>query len=83
MVGQFHPTCTEPAARNTTFMVNRAPVPLVAIRRMALHDVLFLHQWEDWFLEYSNRFGHRYGEDKHIDPALARAYSRGVANFGL
>ncbi|MGW2158993.1 DUF6875 domain-containing protein [Nonomuraea sp. NPDC001699] len=43
MIGQFHPDCPEPAARNPGFPVSRAPRPLFAIRHMALHDILFLH----------------------------------------
>lgn len=60
MIGQFHPVCDEPAARNPEFRVSRSPVPLVAIRRMALHDILFLKDDPAWFAEYRARFGPRY-----------------------
>jgi hypothetical protein len=60
MIGQFHPHCTEPAARNPRFHVSTAPTPLFAIRFMALHDILFLHEDEFWFREYYGRFAHKY-----------------------
>ncbi|WP_434598540.1 DUF6875 domain-containing protein [Streptomyces sp. A5-4] len=41
MAGQFHPHCPAPAVHNPRFAVNRAPVPLLVIRRMARHDHLF------------------------------------------
>ncbi|MEH0432111.1 DUF6875 domain-containing protein [Streptomyces turgidiscabies] len=41
MAGQFHPNCPAPAAHNPSFAVNRAPTPLIVIRRMARHDYLF------------------------------------------
>lgn len=41
MLGQFHPLCPAPAARNPRFPVNRAPVPVLVVRRMAVHDHLF------------------------------------------
>jgi heptaprenyl diphosphate synthase len=82
MIGQFHARCTEPAARNSSFMVSRSPVPLVAIRSMALHDILFLHEGREWFGEYATRFGHRYVADRAVDPAFAGAYARASENFG-
>src|SRR5947208_11361656 len=68
MLGQFHPLCTEPAARNPLFPVNRAPYPLYAIRNMALHDILFLHDNPTWFHHYQKGFGHRYGSGTRMDP---------------
>lgn len=41
MLGQFHPHCAAPAAHNRHFPVNRAPLPLLVVRRMAHHDHLF------------------------------------------
>lgn len=48
MLGQFHPECPAPAARNPNFLVNRSPVPLVVVRRMAPHDHLFLDDNDEW-----------------------------------
>lgn len=82
MLGQFHPACPEPAARNPRFAVSRSPVPLLALRRMALHDVLFLHQDRRFFAAYRVRFGERYERGTVSDPAFRAAYRRGVADFG-
>jgi hypothetical protein len=48
MLGQFHPECEAPAARNEAFPVNRAPIPLMAIRHIAAHDILFLDENPHW-----------------------------------
>lgn len=75
MIGQFHPRCEEPAARNREFPVSRSPVPLVAIRRMALHDVLFLHERADWFDCYAKRFGHKLrGSRASVDPLFVELF---------
>lgn len=52
MLGQFHPACDAPAARNPTFPVNRAPIPLIVIRHMAPHDILFLEDNPVWIDRY-------------------------------
>lgn len=41
MIGQFHPLCPAPAAHNPDFTPNRAPHPLIVVRSIAAHDVLF------------------------------------------
>ncbi|NMN96164.1 DUF6875 domain-containing protein [Antrihabitans stalactiti] len=83
MLGQFHPSCTEPAVRNPDFQVSRAPIPLVAIRHMALHDILFLHEQRDWFEEYRRLFGsyHLHGSEG-IDQLFAERYREACAEFG-
>ena len=75
MLGQFHPRCRAPAARNPWFPVNRAPLPLIAIRNMAFHDVLFLHDNPRWFEHYQERFGHYFDGSRKIDPKLAELYA--------
>jgi hypothetical protein len=52
MLGQFHPNCDAPAAHNPRFPVNRAPVPLIVIRQMAEHDILFLQDDPVWLDQY-------------------------------
>jgi hypothetical protein len=69
MLGQFHQHCPEPAARNPFFRVSISPIPLIAVRHMAVHDILFLADNETWFKEYDARFGSRY-ERKMITSEL-------------
>lgn len=84
MIGQFHSGCQEPAARNAAFPVSRSPVPLVAFRKMALHDVLFLRERRDWFLEYLRRFGPRYRAGKEsIEPLFVQMFEQSRAKYGL
>ncbi|GLW65158.1 hypothetical protein Arub01_34020 [Actinomadura rubrobrunea] len=81
MIGQFHPACTEPAVRNPTFPVSRAPIALYAIRHMAQHDVLFLHGERRWFAEYERRFSERYSAGKVRDPLLRDLYEQARQRF--
>lgn len=84
MLGQFHSWCAEPAARNAEFPVSRSPVPLVAIRQMALHDVLFLHDRPDWFAEYRRRFGSDYeARRKSVEPLFADLFDKACAEYGV
>ncbi|GAB0102099.1 hypothetical protein JMUB6875_10660 [Nocardia sp. JMUB6875] len=82
MLGQFHPACTAPAVHNPVFPVNRAPYPLFAVRRMALHDILFLHDDPTWFELYRRRFGHRYHGSGRVSPQLRELYSAAARRHG-
>ncbi|MGA4792071.1 DUF6875 domain-containing protein [Nocardia sp. AB354] len=59
MVGQFHPECPTPAIHNPRFHVNRSPMPLLVIRQMAVHDILFLADEPGWLRAYHQRFPRR------------------------
>jgi heptaprenyl diphosphate synthase len=84
MIGQFHPECAEPAARNPAFRVSRSPVPLVAIRFMAVHDILFLGEQANWFAQYHRRFGARHRRQSNgIDPVLTTLYYKALAVHGI
>jgi uncharacterized protein DUF6875 len=84
MIGQFHSDCAETAARNPGFEVSRAPVPLVAVRLMAMHDVLFLRGKREWFEEYRRRFGEKFRKPaKRIDPLLDELYHKGCAEHSI
>jgi hypothetical protein len=77
MLGQFHMTCPEPAVRNPDFPAMVSPLPFFAIRHMAQHDVLFLHQRTDWFSQYDARLGEPYQLGKVSHPLLVQFYEEG------
>jgi heptaprenyl diphosphate synthase len=61
MIGQFHPECQTPAIHNFSWRgVSVAPYPLIAMRHMVIHDILFLRHRRNWFLEYHSRYGAKY-----------------------
>jgi heptaprenyl diphosphate synthase len=86
MVGQFHQNCDVPSVYNRACMVSRSPVPLMAVRHMAIHDILFLGENEEWFQEYNVRFGHRFQDlDKveSFNKHLVEYYLKAKARFSL
>ena len=84
MIGRFHAKCPERAARNLDFLVSRSPVPLFALRPMALHDVLFLGDKREWFEAYFGRFSAHYrdGNDR-IDHLIVERFERACNAYGL
>ena len=63
MVGQFHPKCEAPAVHNSAWTaISRSPIPLVAIRHMMIHDIVFLGDNEAWFRAYDSSFRTRFTE---------------------
>jgi hypothetical protein len=83
MIGQFHPNCDERAVRNSGFRVSIAPVALLAIRHMAPHDILFLHNSEHGFKEYDSRFRSHFQRGRVRDSLLRSLYSRARDRHGL
>ncbi|MGW4033805.1 DUF6875 domain-containing protein [Streptomyces sp. NPDC004838] len=53
--------------------------PLLALRNMAVHDVLFLHHRSEFFAEYARRFSSRYERDAVADPLLRNTYREALA----
>jgi heptaprenyl diphosphate synthase len=78
MLGQFHPRCEAGAAHNPDFPVNRAPVPIIVIRNMAVHDILFLADKPAWvkaFTAWLDRCGGRLRHPvyrRRLEEALGR-----------
>lgn len=69
MVGQFHQKCPTPSVHNHRFHVSAScPHPIVAIRNMAPHDVIFLADaaHPEWFKEYNIRFGERFKDPENL-----------------
>jgi hypothetical protein len=83
MLGQFHPRCPEPAARNPGFLVSRSPVPMFAISWMAFHDILFPHHKPAWFAQYAERFGRRYRSRPNVEPLFLDLFHRAAEQHGL
>lgn len=83
MIGQFHENCEVTAARNPRFAVSKAPLPLFAIRAIALHDVFFLSERPHWFQQYRERFGKFFGPGSTVmDPLLVERYQEAEQTYG-
>lgn len=63
MIGQFHSKCEEKGIHNPAWTtISRSPVPLMAIRHMVIHDIVFLGDNEEWFRSYDANFGTLFAE---------------------
>ncbi|NKQ23131.1 DUF6875 domain-containing protein [Streptomyces galbus] len=83
MIGQFHENCEVTAARNPRFAVSKAPLPLFAIRAIALHDVFFLSERPHWFQHYRERFGKFFGPGSTVmDSLLIARYEEAERAYG-
>lgn len=67
MVGQFHLNCDDRGVYNRGFRVSLCPYPLIAIRHMALHDIIFLKDKEEWFKAYNIRYGEHFKEPDKLE----------------
>jgi heptaprenyl diphosphate synthase len=67
MIGQFHQNCNERGIYNRGFRVSISPYPLIAIRHMALHDIIFLKENENWFKAYNIRYGEKFKEPDKLE----------------
>lgn len=67
MAGQFHPNCDDRGVYNRAFRISISPYPLIAIRHMALHDIIFLKDNEEWFKAYNIRYGERFKEPEKLE----------------
>ncbi|WP_371515337.1 DUF6875 domain-containing protein [Kitasatospora sp. NBC_01300] len=56
MIGQFHPVCEEGGLWNHSFRPLRAPVPLLAVRKLLVFDLPFLVADEAHLAHYLARF---------------------------
>jgi hypothetical protein len=56
MIGQFHPACEQPGLWNQDFKALRAPVPLLAIRKLVVFDMPFLMDTNVHAESYFRRF---------------------------
>nr|WP_042186398.1 hypothetical protein [Kibdelosporangium sp. MJ126-NF4]CEL17249.1 Tryptophan 2,3-dioxygenase [Kibdelosporangium sp. MJ126-NF4]CTQ91521.1 Tryptophan 2,3-dioxygenase (EC 1.13.11.11) [Kibdelosporangium sp. MJ126-NF4] len=56
MIGQFHPVCDEPGLWNARFKALRAPLPLLAIRKLVVFDLPFVIDTDAHAESYLERF---------------------------
>jgi heptaprenyl diphosphate synthase len=87
MIGQFHRKCRELAIHNPRWdEISKSPISLMAMRYMALHDIMFLDRNEEEFRVYNDKFGYRFVQQgkllasyqKHLIPY----YNRAISTFG-
>jgi heptaprenyl diphosphate synthase len=84
MVAQCHARCDGRSVHNPGLKVYTSPYPLIAMRYMALHDILFLEDNESWFASYDQRFGSRFKEPEKLEDyerPLIDIYRRAKARF--
>lgn len=84
MVTQCYPGCEMRSVRNPELRAYDSPYPLMALRMMAIHDILFVGECEEWFSAYSLRFGARFREVKTLkdyEQPLLEEYSKARARF--
>jgi hypothetical protein len=67
MVGQFHQNCDERSVHNEAFRVSISPHPLIAIRHMATHDILFLKDDPQYFKAYNVRYGDKFNQPDKLE----------------
>jgi hypothetical protein len=56
MIGQFHPACEAPGLWNPHFRPLRAPIPLLAIRKLVVFDLPFLMDKRNHLESFLRRF---------------------------
>jgi heptaprenyl diphosphate synthase len=86
MVAQCHAQCDGRSVHHPGLKVYTSPHPMMAIRYMALHDILFVGDNESWFGAYDQRFGLRFREPETLDDfekPLVDVYRRAKARFVL
>lgn len=84
MVTQCYPGCDLRSVRNPELRVYDSPYPLMALRRMAIHDILFVREDKEWFSAYSARFGASFRDPKTLkdhEQPLLEEYARAKARF--
>jgi hypothetical protein len=66
MIARFHPECMIGSVWNRKLPVFCSPIAFFAIRYMALHDIYFLSENREFFLEYDKRFGHVFQQTRKL-----------------
>ena len=86
MIGQFHRKCRERAIHNPQWnAISRSSVPLMAMRHMVIHDIMFLQDDKEAFRVYDSKFGFRFAKRATSLPPyqkhLIAYYERAKSNY--
>ncbi len=84
MATQCYPGCDMRSVRNPELRVYDSPYPLMALRLMAIHDILFVGENREWFSAYHLRFGAQLRDPKTLkdyEQPLLEEYARAKARF--
>ena len=84
MVTQCYPRSDGRSVHNPALRVYASPLSLMAIRYMALHDILFVEEDEAWFGAYDQRFGIRFRDPEKLEDyekPLLNIYRRAKGRF--
>jgi heptaprenyl diphosphate synthase len=84
MVTQSYPGCDLRSVRNPLLRVYESPYPLMALRLMAIHDILFVGEDEEWFAAYHLRFGAQFRDPTKLhdfEQPLLERYARAKERF--
>jgi len=84
MLAAFYPGYEKPAVYNPQFKLYQAPFPVIVLRPMALHDIVFLDNNSEGFGEYHRRFAKRYAAGKVSDEfGYPTRFATACLRFGL
>lgn len=84
MVAIFFPDNPKSAVYNDAFPIYRSPFPIAAIRPMAIHDILFVGNSREAFIEYHRRFAGHYRTGKvPRKTGFNERYADACSRFGL
>jgi len=84
MVAQFYPESDGRSVHSPALRVYTAPFSFMAMRYMAIHDILFLEENETWFAAYDQRFGMRFREPETLEDfekPLLNVYRKAKARY--
>jgi hypothetical protein len=84
MVTQCYPRSDGRSVHNPALRVYTSPYSLMAVRHMALHDILFVEEDEAWFGAYDLRFGTLFREPEKLEDhekPLLNVYRRAKGRF--
>jgi len=84
MLAAFYPGYDKPGVYNKDFQLYQAPMPILVIRKMAIHDILFLDHNREGFAEYVRLFGARYRAGKVSDEfGYPKRYADAIERFKI